>query len=213
MPRRMARSQALKRLRVDTASPKLLCSYLLEAWCSGLTCSPVKAETAGSNPVASAHTSSRLTIPSLPRRMAAVPAVEITPRPFHCGNVASIGYLGRRAGRLQHLSRISARGAERQRNCRKMLRPVYPSFLQPSVEVVQPHPDRSGAERVTRVGSVENAHSVPRESHSAAWEHVDSVAVPLTQLGRFGQSRVKYPAFMVVDLSSPDYMGWIVTLP
>src|SRR6476620_6522121 len=26
----------------------------LEAWCSGLTCSPVKAETAGSNPVASA---------------------------------------------------------------------------------------------------------------------------------------------------------------
>jgi hypothetical protein len=27
----------------------------LEAWCSGLTCSPVKAETAGSNPVASAQ--------------------------------------------------------------------------------------------------------------------------------------------------------------
>ncbi len=27
----------------------------LEAWCSGLTCSPVKAETAGSNPVASAR--------------------------------------------------------------------------------------------------------------------------------------------------------------
>jgi hypothetical protein len=26
----------------------------LEAWCSGLTCSPVKAEIAGSNPVASA---------------------------------------------------------------------------------------------------------------------------------------------------------------
>ena len=27
---------------------------ILEAWCSGLTCSPVKAEIAGSNPVASA---------------------------------------------------------------------------------------------------------------------------------------------------------------
>ena len=26
----------------------------MEAWCSGLTCGPVKAETAGSNPVASA---------------------------------------------------------------------------------------------------------------------------------------------------------------
>ena len=30
-----------------------------EAWCSGLTCSPVKAETAGSNPVASAVASCR----------------------------------------------------------------------------------------------------------------------------------------------------------
>jgi hypothetical protein len=28
----------------------------MEAWCSGLTCGPVKAETAGSNPVASALT-------------------------------------------------------------------------------------------------------------------------------------------------------------
>jgi hypothetical protein len=32
-----------------------------EAWCSGLTCSPVKAETAGSNPVASASSISTLT--------------------------------------------------------------------------------------------------------------------------------------------------------
>jgi len=32
-----------------------LSSVGLEAWCSGLTCSPVKAETAGSNPVASAR--------------------------------------------------------------------------------------------------------------------------------------------------------------
>src|SRR5690606_12970359 len=32
---------------------------LLEAWCSGLTCSPVKAEIAGSNPVASARDSGR----------------------------------------------------------------------------------------------------------------------------------------------------------
>jgi hypothetical protein len=29
--------------------------YFLEAWCSGLTCGPVKAEIAGSNPVASAR--------------------------------------------------------------------------------------------------------------------------------------------------------------
>ncbi|MEA2573329.1 MAG: hypothetical protein QOH93_627 [Chloroflexia bacterium] len=35
---------------------------ILEAWCSGLTCSPVKAETAGSNPVASALTTSTLGI-------------------------------------------------------------------------------------------------------------------------------------------------------
>ncbi len=33
---------------------------LLEAWCSGLTCSPVKAEIAGSNPVASASATHRL---------------------------------------------------------------------------------------------------------------------------------------------------------
>jgi hypothetical protein len=33
----------------------LVFSPLLEAWCSGLTCSPVKAEIAGSNPVASAE--------------------------------------------------------------------------------------------------------------------------------------------------------------
>src|SRR5690606_15129268 len=32
---------------------------LVEAWCSGLTCSPVKAEIAGSNPVASARDSGR----------------------------------------------------------------------------------------------------------------------------------------------------------
>ena len=33
----------------------------VEAWCSGLTCSPVKAEIAGSNPVASAHFVPKLT--------------------------------------------------------------------------------------------------------------------------------------------------------
>ena len=34
----------------------------MEAWCSGLTCSPVKAEIAGSNPVASARVTFRLTL-------------------------------------------------------------------------------------------------------------------------------------------------------
>ena len=36
-------------MRVVSSGPRS------EAWCSGLTCSPVKAETAGSNPVASAE--------------------------------------------------------------------------------------------------------------------------------------------------------------
>src|ERR671910_3070933 len=39
---------------VDSRDRRLVCSNILEAWCSGLTCSPVKAEIAGSNPVASA---------------------------------------------------------------------------------------------------------------------------------------------------------------
>src|SRR5918995_2630987 len=52
-----------RRQFVDSTDRRLVCSNVLEAWCSGLTCSPVKAEIAGSNPVASAHTSSRLTPP------------------------------------------------------------------------------------------------------------------------------------------------------
>ena len=40
---------------VDSSDTRLVCSGVLEAWCSGLTCSPVKAEIAGSNPVASAR--------------------------------------------------------------------------------------------------------------------------------------------------------------
>src|SRR3954469_18487188 len=51
----MARGAALSRGCVDTSPTQLLCWRVLEAWCSGLTCSPVKAETAGSNPVASAE--------------------------------------------------------------------------------------------------------------------------------------------------------------
>src|SRR5215212_1206034 len=39
---------------VDSEDRRLVCSDVLEAWCSGLTCSPVKAVIAGSNPVASA---------------------------------------------------------------------------------------------------------------------------------------------------------------
>ena len=48
---------------VDSTDRRLVCSDVLEAWCSGLTCSPVKAEIAGSNPVASASSISRLTPP------------------------------------------------------------------------------------------------------------------------------------------------------
>ena len=44
---------------VDSRDRRLVCSDVLEAWCSGLTCSPVKAEIAGSNPVASATASFR----------------------------------------------------------------------------------------------------------------------------------------------------------
>ena len=37
----------------------MVVSMALEVWCSGLTCSPVKAEIAGSNPVTSADAFAR----------------------------------------------------------------------------------------------------------------------------------------------------------
>ena len=43
----------------------MICSAV-EAWCSGLTCSPVKAETAGSNPVASVDTSQSMPLRVIP---------------------------------------------------------------------------------------------------------------------------------------------------
>ena len=50
----LALSTSDERAFVDSRDGRLVCSDVLEAWCSGLTCSPVKAEIAGSNPVASA---------------------------------------------------------------------------------------------------------------------------------------------------------------
>ena len=51
---------ALRRLDVVKSVLTVFTSFaivtgLLEVWCSGLTCSPVKAEIAGSNPVTSAQ--------------------------------------------------------------------------------------------------------------------------------------------------------------
>ncbi len=48
---------AYGRQNIDAATTIVVLSdsAQMEAWCSGLTCSPVKAEIAGSNPVASAR--------------------------------------------------------------------------------------------------------------------------------------------------------------
>ncbi len=46
-----------RKLRFINLTPQMGCGNIkgsLEAWCSGLTCVPVKDEIAGSNPVASA---------------------------------------------------------------------------------------------------------------------------------------------------------------
>src|SRR5262245_37475289 len=76
-----------------------------EAWCSGLTCSPVKAETAGSNPVASASSISRLTPSSIsgaaslfvPRR---IPLTNRSAALAHLGAPSVRRYLAPRRHRL-----------------------------------------------------------------------------------------------------------------